>query len=191
VTLAKRQPAVVGSAAPFEVVTSMQLNRGQIPQISRKIVRALVAAQQIEVVSEAEVVRDVESVLDTYLRQQDDIVSRTRDLVQQRGLPQGEFSRIKQLVAEQQGLKIGDDALGYLLEQILAMLMHSSNVDEVYADDLELKRAMRPFLRAEEHNEQALDAEVRSKLKHVEEGSRVWEIEYRRMKEDIKRRRGM
>lgn len=169
----------------------MQLSRGQIRQISRDSVRALVAAEHIEVVAESEVVRDVESVLDTYIQQHSDVLTRARELAQQRGLPQGEFGRIKQLVAEQQGLKTGDDAVGYLLEQILSMLMHSSNVEEVYAEDHELKRCIRGFLRAQEHGDEAIEAEVRAKLKHVKEGTRVWEIEYQRMKQDIKRRRGM
>ena len=118
-------------------------------------------------------------------------MSRARDLVQQRGLPQGEFARIKRLVAEQQSFKIGDDAIDYILEQILSMLMHSANVDEIYAEDHVLKRVMRGFLRDGQGAEMSIEAEVRSKLKHVKEGSRVWEIEYQRMKEDIKRRRGM
>ena len=78
-----------------------------------------------------------------------------------------------------------------MLEQLIAMLMHSSNVDDVFADDLALKRRMRPFLRGGEEVEEKLEAEVRSQLKHVEEGSRTWEIEYARMKADIKRRRGL
>ncbi len=119
------------------------------------------------------------------------MLTRARELAQQRGLPQGEFGRIKHLVAEQQCFKVGDDAVGYLLEQILSMLMHSSNVEEVYAEDHDLKRCIRAFLRAEEQGDVAIEAEVRSKLKHVKEGSRVWEIEYERMKADIKRRRGM
>ena len=70
-------------------------------------------------------------------------------------------------------------------------LMHSNNVDEVFAEDHELRRHMRRFLREEEAKDERLEAEIRSKLKHVQEGTRVWEIEYERMKAEIKRRRGM
>ena len=169
----------------------MQLSHTQVRQIARDAVRAMCAGGHIEVLNEQEVVRDVESVLDSYTRQHQDVMSRARDLVQQRGLPQGEFGRIKRLVAEQQSFKIGDDAIDYILEQILSMLMHSGNVDEIYAEDHVLKRVMRGFLRDGQSAEMSVEAEVRSKLKHVKEGSRVWEIEYQRMKEDIKRRRGM
>jgi hypothetical protein len=169
----------------------MRLVRSQLPTLSRQIVRTLVDGGDIEVASQREVERDIESVLGNYVSQSEQVVSRARDLVQQRGLPQGEFGRIKRLAAEQAGIKIGEDALDYVLAQVLEMLMHSSNVEEVYSEDHVLKRKIRQFLRGGEDADASLEAEVRSKLKHVKEGSRMWEIEYARMKEEIKRRRGM
>ena len=169
----------------------MRLHRGALPDLSRKIAKALIDAGDIEVSDRREAERDIESVLTSYLNQVDQVVAHARDLAHQRGLPQGEFGRIKHVAAEQAGVKVGDDALDYVLEQLISMLMHSPNVEDVFVDDLALKRRMRPFLRAGEEVEQKLKAEVRSKLKHVEEGSRTWEIEYARMKADIKRRKGM
>jgi len=32
---------------------------------------------------------------------------------------------------------------------------------------------------------------VRGKLKHMEEGTRTWEVEYARIMEDIRRRKGL
>lgn len=169
----------------------MRLSRGQVPQVSRQMVQALVQAGDIEVVDQREVERDFESVMNTYLGQVDQVLSRARDLVQQRGLPQGEFGRIKHLAAEQAGIKIDDEGIDHLLDQLLAMLMHSGSVEEVFAEDHDIKRRIRVFLRAEEQAHHNLDAEVRSKLKHVKEGTRMWEIEYERMMADIKRRRGV
>lgn len=169
----------------------MRLSRGQVPQVSRQMVRALVEAGDIEVTDQREVERDFESVMNTYLGQVDQIVSRARDLIRQRGLPQGEFGRAKKLAADQAGVKIDDEAIDYVLDQFLAMLMHSSSVEEVFAEDHDIKRRIRVFLRAEEQAHHNLDAEVRSKLKHVQEGTRMWEIEYERMMAEIKRRRGV
>lgn len=169
----------------------MRLTRNQLPTVSRQIVKTLVDGGDIEVDNQREVERDIESVLGTYVNQSEQVLSRARDLVQQRGLPQGEFARIKRLAAEQAGIKIGDDALDYVLAQVLEMLMHSSHVDEVYSEDHVLKRKIRGFLRTDAGADASLEAEVRSRLKHVQEGSRMWEIEYARMKEEIKRRRGM
>jgi uncharacterized protein len=169
----------------------MRLNRGQVPQLSRQMVKALVDAEEIEVSNQREVERDLESVMTGYLDSIDQVVSRARDLVHQRGLAQGEFSRIKQMAAEQAGIKMGDDGLDYVLTQLLEMLMHSGSVEEVYAEDLALKRRLRTFLRAEDQSHDQLDREIRAQLRHVQEGTRVWEIEYERMKAQIKRRRGL
>ena len=169
----------------------MRLHRNQIPSLSRKIVKALVDAEDIEVSSRSDVERDIESVLLNYLAEVDRVVSRAREMAQQRGLPHGEFGRIKQLAAEQAGIKVGDDALDYVLNQLLQILMHSHSVEEVFAEDHQLRRRMRPFVVSEAEEDSKLEQQVRSKLKHVEEGSRLWEIEYARMKADIKRRRGM
>ncbi len=169
----------------------MRLQRGALPDLSRKIAKALIDSGDIEVTDRREAERDLESVLTSYLNQVDEVVAHARDLAHQRGLPQGEFGRIKTVAAEQAGVKVGDDAIDYVLEQLISMLMHSPNVEDVFVDDLALKRRMRTFLRAGEQVEAKLEAEVRSQLKHVQEGSRTWEIEYARMKADIKRRRGL
>jgi len=169
----------------------MRLHRNALPATSRKIVQALMSAGDIEVTNRREVERDIESVLQSYVEQADRVMQRARDLVHQRGLPQGEFSRIKELSAKQAGIKIGDEALDYVLDQLIEMLMHSASVDDVFAEDHDLKLHMRPFIKADAQTDARLDAEVRGKLKHVQEGSRMWEIEYARMKEEIKRRRGL
>jgi hypothetical protein len=71
------------------------------------------------------------------------------------------------------------------------MLMHSANVEEIFAEDYELRRKLRDPLRKQAAVDQEIDAEVRSKIKHVKEGTSVWEVEYRRMMDDIKRRKGL
>jgi hypothetical protein len=50
---------------------------------------------------------------------------------------------------------------------------------------------MRDPLRKQIVEEQAFEQEVRGRLKHVQEGTGIWEIEYRRMMEDIRRRKGL
>ncbi len=97
---------------------------------------------------------------------------------------------MRKLTAEQKGIKIGDELLDYLLDQLIEMLMHSGNVDEVYSEDHELRRRMRPILKKYLEIDEAIETEVRGKLKHVQEGSRTWEVEYQRVLGDIQRREG-
>jgi hypothetical protein len=106
-------------------------------------------------------------------------------------LPTTDLNKLKKLVADQRKFKLGDEAVDYLLDQLVEMLMHSNNVDEIYAEDYELRRKMREPLRREQAAEEELHAEVRQQLKHVQEGTSIWEVEYRRMMEDLKRRKGL
>jgi hypothetical protein len=69
------------------------------------------------------------------------------------------------------------------------MLMHSGSVEEIFAQDHELKLAMRAPLRKEQAAAEQVDEAVRKRLKHVEEGSSQWEVEYQRMREEVSRRR--
>jgi hypothetical protein len=169
----------------------MRLHAAKVHQMAQDMVSALVKAKDIETAAPDEVRADIESVLNQYIRDEQAVAERAKDLMSSRGLPQTEFPRLKKLVADERHIKIGEDAIDYLLDQLVEMLMHSGNVDEVFAEDYELRRKMRDPLRKQFAEEQALEDEVRKQLKHVQEGTGLWEIEYRRMMEDIKRRKGL
>jgi uncharacterized protein len=74
---------------------------------------------------------------------------------------------------------------------LVEILLNSSNVEEVYVEDHELRRKLRIPLRKHEGVAAKLDQEVRGQMRHVEEGSALWEVEYQRMMEDIRRRKGL
>jgi hypothetical protein len=159
--------------------------------MAQDMVAALVKGKDIETSAPDEVRADIESVLNQYIRDEQAVNERAKDLIGARGLPHTELPRLRKLVADEKHIKIGEDAIDYLLDQLLEMLMHSANVDEVFSEDYELRRKMREPLRKQFAEEQALEDEVRKQLKHVEEGTGLWEIEYRRMMADIKRRKGL
>ena len=169
----------------------MRLYSGKVAALSEEIVKALVEGKDIECESRQEVQRDVESVFGSYLSLEREALDKAKELVESRSLPQSEFARMKKLAAEQRGIKVGDEMLDYLLDQLIEMLMHSHNVEEVFAEDHALRRRMRPVLRKYLELDEALEAEVRGQLKHVQEGSRTWEVEYQRVMGEIQRRRGV
>jgi hypothetical protein len=169
----------------------MRLFSGKIASLSEELTRALAENQDIECKSRKEVARDIESVFANYLELEKQATERAKEVLTSRGLPPSDFSRIRKLAAEQKGIKIGDDLMDHLLDQLIEMLMHSGNVDEVFAEDHDLRRRMRPILKKSLDLEDEIEAEIRSKLKHVEEGSRTWEVEYRRIMGDIQRRKGL
>lgn len=153
--------------------------------------QSLVSAGDIETEAPREVDLDVQAVLNQYIRDEQEISDRARDLVAARGLPPREIGRMRRMIAEERKIRIDDDAIDYLLDQLVEILMHSENVEEVYAQDHELRLRMRAPLRRQMQEEESLDTEVRGRLKHVEEGTTLWEVEYRRMLAEVKQRRGL
>jgi hypothetical protein len=169
----------------------MRLFSGKIAPLSEDLVRSLTENHDIECESKKEVARDVEAVLQNYVELDRQATERAKEIVAQRGLPQGEFNRAKRLAADQAGIKIGDEMMDFLLDQLLEMLMHSANVDEVFVEDHDLRRRMRPVLKKHLEMDEALDHEVRGKLRHMQEGTRTWEVEYQRLMGEIQRRKGL
>ncbi|MBX3258529.1 MAG: DUF507 family protein [Labilithrix sp.] len=78
-----------------------------------------------------------------------------------------------------------------MLDQVVEMLLHSAHVDEVFAEDVELRRKMAPIFKRYMAADSELEAEVRAQLKHVKEGTSQWDIEYSRVLEAVKRKRGL
>lgn len=169
----------------------MWLHRTRVAPVATEMVRVLTAGGHVETDSPREVALDLESVLNQYIQDEHDVSERAKDMMAGRGMSGSELARFKKELARQKGIQLGEEAIDYLLDQLLEMLMHSHNVEEVYGEDFELRRLMREPLRKEYASTDLVEQEVRSKLKHVQEGSSLWEVEYQRMLEDVKRRKGL
>ncbi len=169
----------------------MRLFTSKVPVISSEIVRKLVAEGDLETESPAEVEKDVEAVLNEYLRLEREVNAKTRELMDGRKLAPPEFGRVKKSVAEQKGLKTGEDVVDYLLDQIVESFLYSTNVDEVFAADVDLRRKMAPIVKKHLTIDDELDREVRARIRHVEEGTPAWEIEYAKTLDNVKRAKGV
>jgi hypothetical protein len=169
----------------------MRLFVGRVSPIAQEIVKALVSSRDIEAEHPTEVVLDVEAVLKNYLSMEKEVNDSTRELLERTGRGNESYSRVREQIADSKGIKVGDETLDYLLDQVVEMFGHSKNVDEIYAQDIELRRKMAPIFKRHMGEDDKLDAEVRGQLKHVKEGTREWDIEYSRMVEIIKRKRGL
>jgi hypothetical protein len=169
----------------------MRLFAGRVSPIAQEIVKVLVSGGDIEAEHPTEVVLDVEAVLRNYLQMEKDVNEKTRELLERTNRGNDQYSRVREQIADSKGIKVGDETLDYLLDQVVEMFGHSKNVDEIYAQDVELRRKMAPIFKKHMGEDDKLDAEVRAQLKHVKEGSREWDVEYSRMVEIIKRKRGL
>ena len=169
----------------------MRLYSGKVSVIAEEIVRSLTAAEDIEVESEEEVRLDVEAVLKEYLRVDREIVDEAKNRMESRGLGYGNLGRIKSQVSKERGAPPTDETLPYLVDQILNILFHSNNVVEIYGDDVALRTKITPVLKKHMDVEDELDKEVRSKIKNLEEGTASFEIEYAKVMDQIKRKKGL
>ena len=113
----------------------MRLHSAKVPEISHLMVHALTSSGDIENESPKEVELDVQAVLNQFITDEQEISDKAKDVLTQRGLPQTELGRIKKLLADERKIKLGEDAIDYLLDQLVEMLMHSANVDEIFAED--------------------------------------------------------
>lgn len=172
----------------------MKLYGAKVPAVAQEVVRTLLASNDIELAepgAQREVVADIEAVLKSYLDTERTVDDKTRELLQRTSRGATEFSRVRQQVAEHHGIKVGDEALDYLLDQVVEMLMHSNNVEEVFAEDVVLRRHMAPIFKKHMGADAELEAEVRAQLRHVQEGTAQWDVEHARVLEQVRRKRGL
>jgi uncharacterized protein len=166
----------------------MRLYTGKVPVISAEMVRVLTDAGDIEVAAPAEVELDVQAVLKEYIRLEREITDRAKDLLEARRLPYDQLGKLKRALAEEKEFGLGEEALTWISNQLLETFMHSQNVDEVYADDATLRKRMKEILRKHMAVDDTLDAEVRQRIKNLQEGTSTWELEYNRVMEQIKKK---
>ena len=169
----------------------MRLYSRKIPAVASEIIRTLTEQNDIEVGDAGEAQLDVEAVLKEYLRQDRELTDRTKDLLEQRGLPYDQFGKVKRAMAEERGFGLGEESLTWICNQVLETFMQSAHVDEIYAEDATMRKKMRDILKKHMQVDEELDEEVRRRIKNLQEGTATWEVEYQKVLEQLKRNRGL
>lgn len=169
----------------------MRLYASKVSPISDEILHALVSGEHIEVESNAEAKLDIESVLKEFLRMDREITEEAKSRMESRGMEYGTLPKIKSQLSKERGAPPPDEILPYLLEQILNILFHSPNFAEVFSEDVALRTVITPILRKNLEAETDLDAEVRGRIKNLQEGTATFDIEYAKVMDQIKRKHGL
>jgi hypothetical protein len=171
----------------------MRLYKSKIPKIAMEVVSSLGAAEDIEVTTEKvpELEMDIRAILDGYVRTEERVVDEAKEIMERKGLGYQEFRRVKRIVSKDNHHVTGDDGLDWIINQMIECLMISPNVDEVYAEDPALRKKIKEVFDRNIVNEDALDEEVRGRLKHLEEGTPAWDIEYKKGMREVKRKHGL
>jgi hypothetical protein len=169
----------------------MRLYSGKIPVIGSEIVKGLVDAGEIAVTDRPEAELDVQAVLKEYLRLEREITDKTKDILSKRNLPYEQFGKVKRAVAGEKGMGLGEDGLEWMTNQMIESFMQSPHVEEIFVDDSTLRKRMVDILKRHMMVEEEIDAEVRRRIKNLEEGTATWEVEYNKALAQIKRNRGL
>ena len=170
----------------------MLLAAHQVSDIAREMLQLLTKEGDIETLAPREVQLDLEAVLNEYIRAEQELTGKARALLDAKGLPNHEFARVLKGLADQKNVKVGEEALDYVLEQLLSMLLNSSNVEEIYAEDYDLRRKLRaPFRKRAEVQQKVKKAAGRTASPTPQEALPAWEIGYQQLLGEIRRRKGL
>lgn len=172
----------------------MRLYNSQVKVLSHDLVRELIKQEAIEVEKEKEieVQLDLESVLSEYIRTERELNEEVRDVIERRRLDYGSFGRIKRQLAKQKNFGLGEDAYEWVVKQLIEVLLHTVHVEEVWAEDHDLRRLISPVLRKHTATVgEELDKEVRNRIKNLSEDSTDWDVRYDQVMNEIKRRKGL
>ena len=164
----------------------MRLYSGKIPTIATELIRKLKDDGDIEVNDAHEAQLDLEAVLKEYMRLDRELTEQAKDLMERRRLPYEQFGKLKRDLADKKEFATGDESVGYITNQILEALMHSRFVDEVFTDDVELRKKVQVLLRKHMQVDSDIDQEVRRRIKNLQEGTATWDIEYQKVMETIR-----
>lgn len=171
----------------------MKLYRSKVPVIAAECISALVEAGDVEVdpAHREEAQRDLEAIMDDYLRRESDLRERIRDHMADEGLTYDRYGKVRSRMAEEWGHPVGDDVERYLVRQFVENLMISPNIDEVYEEDKVIYKRLMDVVRLHHVDEEAIRDEARDKIKNVHEGTMDYEIAMRQAVRDVKKRKGL
>lgn len=171
----------------------MRLYRSQIPRIAEDLIATLILDGDIVVEAEnrKDAEEDIRAIMDEYLRQEHRVVQATREHMERHNVTYDQFGKVKSKFADDWHHPTGDDGIRWICGQILEGFMISNHVDEVFGEDRLMRKTLMRLFRKHLIEEADLDREVRGRLKNLRPGTDKWEIEYRRVLDEVRRKRGL
>ena len=171
----------------------MRLYPKVIPIISRESIQKLMQDGDIEVeplrIADAEM--DMSAIMREYLANEERVNQATREALERRGYDYSKFNQVKREMADARGFKMGDEGIEYVINQMIEFLLISRNVEEVFAADNVLRQKIYAIMKKHLDVDDEIDKEARARLKHLQEGTSAFDIEYNKTVEQIRRARGL
>ena len=171
----------------------MRLYPKVIPVISRETIQLLMQEGDVEVeplrIADAEM--DLSAIMREYLTNEERVNQATREALERRGYDYSKFNQVKREMADVRGFKMGDEGIEYVINQMIEFLLISRNVEEVFAADTSLRQKIFAVMKKHLDVDEEIDREARARLKHLQEGTSAFDIEYNKTVEQIRRARGL
>jgi len=171
----------------------MRLYPKVIPAIAREVIQTLANESDIEVeplrIADAEM--DMAAIMKEYLANEERVNQATREALERRGYDHSKFNQVKREMADVRGFKMGDEGIEYVIGQMLEFLLISRNIEEVFSEDHPMRKKVFVIMKKHLDVDEEIDREARARIKHVQEGTGAWDIEYQKTVEMIRRAKGL
>jgi len=171
----------------------MRLYPKVIPTIAREVVSTLMQDGDVEVetlrIADAEM--DMAAIMKEYLAAEERVNAATREALERRGYDHSRFNAVKREMADVRGFKMGEEGIEHVIGQMIEFLLISRNVEEVFTEDNLLRKKINGIFKKHLDVDDEIDREARARLKHLQEGTSAFDIEYQKTIELLRRSRGL
>lgn len=171
----------------------MKIYASRIPAIAGAIAKNLIDSNAVEVEdgNREEFCLDIESVLRSYVDTERRIHEEAQAIMTKRGADFSSVYRIKSELAKKYNFGLAEDAVDWITDQIIEILYHTDHVEEIWVENNVIRRVSRDILLSMTNEDDALDVEVRKKIKNLSEGSVAWDVRYQQIMAELKRKKGL
>jgi len=171
----------------------MKIYRKKISPIAESIVDTLARDGDIEIMGSLHntVVRDIARFIEEYVEQEQSLANTAREIIERKGLSESQFGKVRDILAEEKGIPLGDDAMEYLADRIIRYMLTEDSIDEVYSEDTDMRKKIFDVFNRHIDVEEDIDREVRARLKNIPENSPIFKIEYEKVLREVKRKKGL
>jgi len=146
---------------------------------------------EVEPMRIADAEMDLSAIMREYLTNEERVNQATREALERRGYDYSKFNQVKREMADVRGFKMGDEGIEYVINQMIEFLLISRNVEEVFAADNVIRQKVFAVMKKHLDVDDEIDREARARLKHLQEGTSAFDIEYNKTVEQIRRARGL
>ena len=171
----------------------MKIYMKLIPSIAQDILNALSRDGDIEIKENRmeDAILDVSRVFREYLEEEEELNQEAMLFIQKNNLASKDFAAVKAKLAEEKGFDYGDNAIELVLADVVDALLKSDSIEEVYSDNKTLISKMSDVIKKYLDVDEALDREVREQLKNLEEGTLEWDIAYKKVIHELKKKKNL